>query len=125
MISHLSIGVSNLQRASAFYDAVLGALGYGRIFSGPASVGYGPPGGPERLALKQRPASAIGVDAGFHLAFTASDQASVDRFHKQAVALGGADDGAPGLRPAYGPSYYAAFIVDHDGHRLEVVCQQP
>ena len=124
MISHLSIGVSDLQRATAFYDAVLGGLGYARLFSGPASVGYGPPGGAEALALKQRPSSAIGREEGFHLAFTAPDHAAVDRFHAQAVALGGADDGSPGFRPAYGPRYYAAFVVDPDGHRLEAVCQQ-
>jgi catechol 2,3-dioxygenase-like lactoylglutathione lyase family enzyme len=124
VISHLSIGVSNLHRAAAFYDAVLGSLGYIRIFSGPTSVGYGPPGGPEGLALKQRPPSAIGVDEGFHLAFMTVDQAAVDRFYAQAVALGGTNDGAPGLRPAYGPSYYAAFVVDYDGHRLEAVCEQ-
>ncbi|HTI68312.1 MAG TPA: VOC family protein [Caulobacteraceae bacterium] len=124
MISHLSIGVSNLSRATAFYDAVLAGLGYVRIFSGPTSVGYGPPGGPEGLALKERPSSAIGVDEGFHLAFVASDHAAVDRFYEAAVALGGAGDGAAGLRPEYGPRYYAAFVVDHDGHRLEAVCEQ-
>ncbi len=124
MISHISVGVSDLHRAALFYDAILTGLGYVRIFSGPTSVGYGPPDGPEGFALQQRAANAIGVDQGFHLAFIASDHAAVDRFHDQAVALGGADDGAPGLRPAYGPSYYAAFIVDHDGHKLEVVCER-
>jgi catechol 2,3-dioxygenase-like lactoylglutathione lyase family enzyme len=102
---------------------VLGELGCLRVFSGPRSVGYGPAGGPEYLALKQRPKSAIGLDEGFHLAFEAPDRAAVDRFHRVAVSLGAVDDGAPGMRPTYGPSYYAAFVVDPDGHRLEVVSQ--
>lgn len=112
MISHLSLGVSDLEKATAFYDAALAALGFVRVFSGPESVGYGPPGGPEGLALKLRPAGAIGVDHGFHLAFPARDHAAVDRFHSAALAHGGVDDGPPGLRPDYGDDYYAAFVID-------------
>ncbi|MGH7018621.1 MAG: VOC family protein [Brevundimonas sp.] len=123
MISHLSLGVSDLKKATAFYDAALATLGYVRVFSGPVSVGYGPPDGPEGLALKLRPADEIGVDHGFHLAFPARDHAAVDRFHAAALAQGGVDDGPPGLRPDYGEAYYAAFVVDLNGHRLEVVCQ--
>ncbi|MEI9982792.1 MAG: hypothetical protein WDN69_06020 [Aliidongia sp.] len=61
------------------------------------------------------------MDEGFHLAFRAPDRSAVDRFHAEALRLGGTDDGAPGLRPHYGPSYYAAFVMDFDRHRLEVV----
>jgi catechol 2,3-dioxygenase-like lactoylglutathione lyase family enzyme len=123
MISHLSIGVSDLERATEFYDAVLAALGYGRVYTGPRSVGYGTPDGREPFALKQRASADIGVDAGFHLAFVAESREAVRAFHAQALARGALDDGAPGLRPHYGPSYYAAFVVDPDGHRLEAVFQ--
>lgn len=120
MISHLSLGVSDLARSIALYDAALGALGYVRLFTGDESVGYGPETGEEGLALKVRPAGAIGVDAGFHLAFVAPDRAAVDAFHIAALQHGAVDDGAPGLRPDYGDDYYAAFVIDLDGHRLEV-----
>ena len=120
MISHLSLGVSNLAQSAALYDAALGALGYVRVFSGAESVGYGPATGEEGLALKERPASSIGVDAGFHLAFVAPDRAAVDAFHAAALAHGATDDGSPGPRPDYGDDYYAAFVIDLDGHRLEV-----
>jgi catechol 2,3-dioxygenase-like lactoylglutathione lyase family enzyme len=123
MISHLSIGVSDLARATSFYDAVLCALGYHRVFTGPASVGYGTPDGREPFALKARPASDIGIDQGFHLAFEAQSRDAVDAFHAAALAQGGRDDGAPGLRPHYGPTYFAAFVIDPDGRRLEAVHQ--
>jgi catechol 2,3-dioxygenase-like lactoylglutathione lyase family enzyme len=123
MISHLSIGVSDLGQAAEFYDAVLAALGYMRLYTGPRSLGYGRPDGREPFALKQRRASDIGVDAGFHLAFVAQSREAVRAFHAEALARGAQDDGAPGLRPHYGPSYYAAFVIDRDGHRLEAVCQ--
>lgn len=123
MISHLSIGVSDLARTTEFYDAVLAALGYARIYTGSQSVGYGTPDGREPFALKQRIASDIGVDAGFHLAFIAQTPEAVRAFHAEALARGAQDDGAPGPRPQFGPSYYAAFVIDLDGHRLEAVCQ--
>lgn len=123
MICHLSIGVSDLGQAVVFYDAILAALGFVRLYTGPKSVGYGTPDGREPFALKQRSASDIGVDAGFHLAFVAPTPEAVRAFHAEALAHGAQDDGAPGLRPHYGPSYYAAFVIDLDGHRLEAVCQ--
>ncbi|MGH6615503.1 VOC family protein [Sphingomonas sp.] len=124
MISHLSIGVSDLARSILFYDAVLQCLGSARVFTGDESVGYGPRPDVEGLALKQRPREAIGLDQGFHLAFDAHDEDAVDQFHAAALAHGGTDDGAPGLRPDYGDHYYAAFVIDPDGHRLEAVYQR-
>jgi len=123
MISHLSVGVSDLTRAIAFYDAVLAALGYVRVYTGPRSVGYGTPNGREPFALKARQKSEIGIDHGFHLAFVAESRDAVEAFHAAAIPEGGADDGAPGLRPDFGPSYCATFVVDPDGHRLEAVYQ--
>ncbi|MEP6504145.1 MAG: VOC family protein [Betaproteobacteria bacterium] len=131
MLHHLSLGVADLRRAAAFYDATLGALGFVRVwadFEGgidDQAVGYGVPGGGDKLALKQRTDSPIVAPAGLHVAFAAADRAAVDRFHAQALAHGGIDNGAPGPRPHYGPHYYAAFVIDPDGYHVEVVINQP
>jgi len=122
VLGHLSFGVKDLARAAAFYDAVLAPLGCVRVWDSPKGVGYGPPGGEDRLALF--PAQApVAPGPGFHLAFDAPDRAAVDAFHTAALASGGADRGTPGLRPHYGATYYAAFVTDPDGHKLEAVHQ--
>ncbi|MBB4841708.1 catechol 2,3-dioxygenase-like lactoylglutathione lyase family enzyme [Paucibacter oligotrophus] len=127
MLHHLSFGVKNLRRAADFYDAVLEPLGYVRVwtdFEGDAdtqAVGYGEPGSDDKLALKQRPDNAVAPGPGFHLAFSAPSREAVDRFHAAALGQGGQDNGAPGLRPHYGPHYYAAFVVDPEGIRIEAV----
>lgn len=123
MISHLSLGVSDLKRAAAFYDAVLGELGFVRVWTDATAVGYGPPGGNDALALKLQPAAVVPPGPGFHLAFAAADPGAVDRFHAAAMRHGGTDCGAPGLRPHYGDTYYATFVRDLDGHKLEAVHQ--
>jgi catechol 2,3-dioxygenase-like lactoylglutathione lyase family enzyme len=122
MISHVSVGVTDLSRAVAFYDAVLYALGYVRVFTGPISAGWGTPDGPEPFAVKlqARPPAA---GPGSHLAFTAPGREAVDAFHAAALAHGAVDDGEPGLRPHFGATYYAAFVFDPDGNRLEAVHQ--
>jgi catechol 2,3-dioxygenase-like lactoylglutathione lyase family enzyme len=131
MLHHVSLGVSDLRRAAAFYDAVLGALGYVRVwtdFEGPPdtqAVGYGHAGGGDKLALKQRTAAPVVPPAGFHLAFAAADHAAIARFHAAALAHGGTDNGPPGPRPHYGPHYHAAFVVDPDGWHLEAVLNAP
>ena len=121
MLHHVSLGVSDLERAAAFYDAVLGVLGYVRVWSDATAVGYGQVAGEDRLAIKARGADAAPPGAGFHLAFAAPDRAAVLKFHAAALGHGGRCNGAPGLRPEYGPNYYAAFVVDPDGHRIEAV----
>ncbi|GGF07352.1 glyoxalase [Aliidongia dinghuensis] len=123
LFSHLSLGVTDLARSIAFYDAVMAALGGVRCFTGPVSVGYGPTMDKEDLALKLRPGSDVTPRPGFHLAFAADSREMVDRFYAAALSHGGKDDGPPGLRPYYGPTYYAAFVIDPDGHRLEAVHQ--
>jgi catechol 2,3-dioxygenase-like lactoylglutathione lyase family enzyme len=123
MLSHLSLGVADLARAAAFYDGVLGALGYARVWSNADGVGYGEAGGNDQLALFAASGIASPPGAGFHLAFAAPTRASVDAFHAAALRLGGRDQGAPGTRPHYSPSYYAAFVTDPDGHKLEAVHQ--
>jgi catechol 2,3-dioxygenase-like lactoylglutathione lyase family enzyme len=123
MIGHLSLGVGDLERAVRFYDAALGALGFARVWSTARSAGYGTTGGNDRLALFAHPGAASPPGPGFHLAFAASDRAAVDRFHQAAIATGGRDVGPPGLREKYSPTYYAAFVIDPDGHKLEAVHQ--
>ena len=123
MIGHLSLGVFDLDRAVRFYDAVLASVGMVRVWIDDTAAGYGPPGGNDKLALKRQPQPVVPPGPGFHLAFNAPTREAVDRFHAAALAQGGRDAGAPGLRPHYGPAYYAAFVFDPDGHKLEAVCQ--
>lgn len=128
MIHHLSLGVHDIEGAARFYDAVLGTLGHVRVWTDlrpgetDQAVGYGPPGGGDVLALKQVAQSA-GDIPGQHIAFVAATHAAVEAFHAAALAHGGRDNGAPGWRPDYGEDYYAAFVVDPEGHRLEAVCR--
>lgn len=124
MLDHLSLGVTDLKRATQFYDAALAPLGFSRVWTHEASAGYGPGGPDEKLALKVR-AGAAPPGEGFHLALTAPTRDAVDTFYKRALETGGTDNGPPGLRPNYGPHYYAAFVVDPDGYRIEAVCHSP
>ncbi len=123
MLHHLSLPVADLTRTRAFYDATLGALGYRCVFANDEAIGYGVEDDRDKLALMQSTSGATGP--GFHLAFRAPSHDAVDRFHAAALAHGGTDNGAPDLRPHYGPHYYAAFVLDPDGHRLEAVCKDP
>ena len=127
MLHHASLGVSDIERSAAFYDAALAALGYVRVWDdirpGQAgqAVGYGLPGGGDKLAIKHRPEGQRPPGPGFHLAFAAPNRQAVHQFHAAAIAHGGSDNGGPGLRSDYGDHYYAAFVVDPDGHALEAV----
>ena len=105
-----------------FYDAALTPLGWVRLWDSPRGLGYGPPGGGEKLNLFPYP-DASPPGPGFHLAFDAAGRDAVDAFHAAALAAGGTDRGVPGPRPDYGPAYYAAFVSDLDGYRLEAVHQ--
>jgi len=127
VLHHLSLGVRDIRHSARFYDAVLAPLGYARVwedfagFAEGAAVGYGVPGGGDKLALKEKRSVNVTSGAGFHLAFAAPSRSAIHAFHEAALQHGGTDNGAPGLRPAYGPHYYAAFVIDPDGHRLEAV----
>jgi len=123
MLGHVSFGVSDLGRSTAFYDAVLAALGCERVWTGERGVGYAEPGEGDKLNLFQRSATASAPGPGFHIAFNAPSRAAVDAFHAAALAHGGQDQGAPGLRERYSPTYYAAFVLDPDGYKLEAVNQ--
>lgn len=120
MLHHISLGVRDLERAGVFYDAALGALGYRRVFEDETAIGYGLIDDQDLLCLKLRD-DAHAPGAGFHLAFAAGSRAQVDAFYAAALASGGTDNGEAGLRPDYGDSYYAAFVIDPDGHRVEAV----
>ena len=124
MLGHISLGVTDLERAMAFYDATMEALGFARVFTGAHAAGYGARGSSnDKLLLILKPAGTHPPGEGFHLAFDAPAREAVDRFHAAALAHGGRDNGAPGLRPHYGPKYYAAFVIDPEGYNLEAVCQ--
>lgn len=128
MLHHVSLGVVEIDRAARLYDAALAPLGYVRVWSDlrPGStgqaVGYGLPGGDDKLALKQVARSAPMANPGFHLALAAPTREAVAAFHAAALAAGATDNGSPGLRPHYGAGYFAAFVIDADGNHLEAVC---
>lgn len=124
MLHHVSFAVADLAVSGAFYDAALGALGYRRVFEDDTAIGYGQVDGEDSFCLKLR-TPAVAAGPGFHLAFAAPSRAAVDRFHAAALAVGGRDHGGPGWRPDYGPDYYAAFLVDPDGYRIEAVIKAP
>lgn len=123
MIDHISLPVSDLARAKAFYDAVLAAVGYRRMMDFGQAAGYGD--GHPHFWIGVPPAGEQAPASGVHIAFRAKDRAAVDAFHAAALAHGGRDNGAPGLRPLYHPDYYAGFVFDPDGNRIEAVCHLP
>lgn len=120
MIDHVSVPVRDLAKALAFYDGLLATLGMTRLETRPATAGYGKKY-PE-FWVNLRPAMPPADSAsGHHVALRARSAAIVDAFHAAALALGGSSDGAPGLRPQHGEGYYAAFVRDADGNRVEAV----
>jgi len=123
MLSHISLPIAHRDRSMAFYDAVLGALGYARVWTGERGLGYGSPGREQLNLFVPRDAPAAPAGPGFHLAFTAPHPAAVEAFHRAALANGGRCVGPPGLRAHYSPTYFACFVVDPDGHKLEAVHQ--
>jgi catechol 2,3-dioxygenase-like lactoylglutathione lyase family enzyme len=125
MLHHVSFGVSNLERSAAFYDAALAVLGYVRVWTDATAVGYGLAAGQDLFAVYLKAGDAVAPGPGFQLAFTAPSREAVARFHADELAHGGQDNGAPGLRAAYGPNYFAAFVIDPDGYRIEAVTTLP
>jgi catechol 2,3-dioxygenase-like lactoylglutathione lyase family enzyme len=121
MLHHLSFAVTNLARSAAFYDATLGHLGFVRVWADETAVGYGPPGGGDKFAIKLR-AGGISVPRdGFHIAFAAPSREAVTAFYRAAMENGGKDNGGVGLHPEYGDHYFAAFVFDPDGYPIEAV----
>jgi catechol 2,3-dioxygenase-like lactoylglutathione lyase family enzyme len=114
MYDHIGLRVKDLKAAVSFYKATLQPLGYVLDDSG---TGFGPKGAP---ALWLHAGGKAG--GGTHVAFRAADRATIDRFHAAGLGAGGRDNGKPGLRTDYSPSYYAAFLIDPDGNNVEAVC---
>ena len=121
MFDHVSIGVSDIPRAGKFYDAALAPLGYTRLSDGASSLGYGKQGVGLWLGATKKPVRAD-MDSGLHFCLIAPDRKAVDAFHAAALKAGGKDNGKPGVRADYSPKYYAAFVIDPDGYRIEAYC---
>jgi catechol 2,3-dioxygenase-like lactoylglutathione lyase family enzyme len=126
MLDHVGFPVSDYERAKAFYRQVLEPLGYELVMEVRQSdndafaAGFGIGGKPDFWIGGEG-----GLNRPLHVALTAKDRASVDAFYHAAIAAGGKDNGPPGLRPHYHPNYYAAFVLDPDGHNVEAVCHLP
>ena len=120
MLDHISLGVSDLERSRAFYKAALEPLGLGPIFDFDEATGYGRDGNPFFWIGGSANATP---ELGLHVAFGAASHDAVHAFHAAAMSAGAQDNGGPGPRPEYTPTYYAAFVIDPDGHRIEAVCR--
>jgi catechol 2,3-dioxygenase-like lactoylglutathione lyase family enzyme len=127
MLHHVSVGVSDVERAAKFYDPVLRALGYRRVMElMPHAIAYGERGGAPQFWIglphnQQAPTSGNGT----HVGFQARNKAQVNAFHAAALAQGGSNNGEPGPRPDYGPAYYGAFVYDLDGNKIEALLNPP
>jgi catechol 2,3-dioxygenase-like lactoylglutathione lyase family enzyme len=127
MIDHIGFAVSDYERAKAFYTQALAPLGYVMVKELPAekteqgypAAGFGAGGKPDFWIGAEGK-----LEKPVHVALIATDRAAVDAFHRSALAAGGRDNGAPGLRVHYHPNYYAAFVLDPDGHNIEAVCHE-
>ena len=124
MLHHLSFAVAELARSAVFYDAALSPLGYVRVWADETAVGYGSPGGDDKFAIKLGPRMVVAPGEGFHVAFTALSREAVTAFYKAALEHGGRNNGGAGLHPEYGPHYFAAFVFDPDGYRIEAVINE-
>lgn len=121
MLDHVSIGVRDIAATKRFYDAALTPLGYSCLSESADSLGYGEDGVAFWISATERPVAADPA-SGLHFCFAAPSRAAVDAFHAKGLAAGGRDNGAPGLRAHYAENYYAAFVIDPDGYRLEAHC---
>ena len=127
MIDHIGFPVSDYVRAKAFYTQALAPLGYSLIIEvmqddrpGEPAAGFGANGKPDFWIGGEG-----ALNKPVHIAILAKDRATVDAFYKAALAAGGRDNGAPGIRAHYHPTYYGAFVLDPDGHNIEAVCHKP
>jgi catechol 2,3-dioxygenase-like lactoylglutathione lyase family enzyme len=122
MFSHVTLGTNDLERARLFYTPAMAALGIGVPFELPGMLSYGEMTGPKLFVLAPFDAAAATSGNGTHVALLAKTRAEVDAFHAAALAYGGSDEGAPGLRPRYHANYYGAYVRDPDGNKLQAVC---
>ncbi|MFL6792518.1 MAG: VOC family protein [Bradyrhizobium sp.] len=127
MIDHIGFPVSDYRRAKAFYAKALAPLDYSLVMEvtqeqndRQPAAGFGTDGKPDFWIGGEG-----GLEKPLHVAIVAKDRATVDAFHKAAIAAGARDNGPPGLRARYHPNYYGAFVLDPDGHNIEAVCHKP
>jgi catechol 2,3-dioxygenase-like lactoylglutathione lyase family enzyme len=120
MIDHISVGVSDLDRSATFYEATLAALGLTRLVTRPRTVGFGK-AYPEFWINLREGMAPVSPESGVHICLRAKTTAEIDAFHAAALAAGGASESSPGIRPHDRVRYYAAFVVDPDGNRIEAV----
>lgn len=126
MFSHVTIGSNDIGKAKLFYDSLVKPLGLVRHMDFPNAVGYGPAGGrPQLWVLNPLDRKAATVGNGTTIGLEAPGRAAVDAAHKAAMAAGGKDEGAPGIRAHYHPNYYGAYLRDLDGNKICVVCHKP
>ena len=118
MIDHVSIAVRDLESSGRFYEAVLAPLGYAKLVTRPATIGFGKKY-PEFWLNERRNMTPVDADSGVHICLRARDADAVQAFHAAALKAGGADDGAPGPRSGEMKGYHAAFIRDPEGNRIE------
>ena len=121
MLNHVSIGVRDLAAAKGLYDAALTPLGYTCLSQSGTTLGYGADAEAFLVYAAEHPVPADSK-TGLHFCFDAPTRKSVDAFHAAALEHGGKDNGKPGIREDYGANYYAAFVIDPDGYRLEAYC---
>lgn len=126
IFDHVSIGVSDIGRAMEFYRPALGALGLEVVMDKGFAVAFGNGSGRQWLWVSEPidKAGDVVPNNGAHFALIAESRATVRAFHEAAMANGGREDGAPGLRPEYIPTYYGAFVLDPDGNKVEAVCRK-
>ena len=120
MIDHVSIAVRDFNACGRFYDAVLAAIGFSRLVTRPGTIGFGKKY-PEFWLNERRAMAPVDADSGTHICLRASSIEAVQAFHAAATAAGGVSDGAPGPRPDYAAGYYAAFVRDPEGNKIEAV----
>ena len=120
MLDHVIVGVTDLKRSTTFFEAALEPLGYSVGFPGEREVGFNNAQGYPDFWIRLEDSVAP-----VHVAFKVETRALVDAFYAAAIAAGASDNGAPGLRPHYHEAYYAAFVLDADGHNIEAVCGEP
>lgn len=126
MVDHVSVGVIDLERSRRFYDAALRPLGLVRTLDFERrGSDYGAAPGQLGVEFTITREADVVPSRGMHICFRAPDRDAVHAFHTAALRAGGRDDGAPGPRTPYHPDYYAAFVLDPDGHRVEAVCHAP
>jgi catechol 2,3-dioxygenase-like lactoylglutathione lyase family enzyme len=120
MFDHVGLNVTDKAKSKAFYEKALAPLGYAVVMDFPEGTGFGPEAKPIFWIARRKP-----VNTGVHVAFHCAKRKTVDAFYDAAIAAGGKDNGKPGIREHYHPSYYGAFVLDPDGNNIEAVCHDP